>query len=57
MGVKEDSGEIVNAWPDQLMMRCYTQKEIHALSVKEITQIQERGLNSILRINTTKSNS
>ena len=55
MGVKEDSGEIVNAWPDQLMMRCYTQKEIHALSVKEITQIQERGLNSILRRNTTNS--
>ena len=39
MGVKEDNGEIVNAWPENLNMRCYTQKEIHKLSVKEITSV------------------
>ena len=37
MGVKEDSSDIISAWPDALFMRCYTAAEIRALSVKEIT--------------------
>lgn len=40
MGVKEDTGDIITAWPDQLKMRCYTQAETHALSVVEITEVQ-----------------
>ena len=39
MGIKEDNGEIINSWPEILNMRCYTQKEIHKLSVKEITSV------------------
>ena len=37
MGVKTEKGEIVNTWPSALAMKCYTKKEIHAISVKEIT--------------------
>ena len=39
MGVKNEGEEIVNAWPEELYMKCYTLKEIQAISVKEITRL------------------
>ena len=37
MGVKEDQLEVIRSWPERMRMKCYTKKEILAMSVKEIT--------------------
>jgi len=39
MGVKTEKGDIVDTWPSSLSLKCYSKREIHGISIKEITSV------------------